>query len=112
MDTIRVQLQTGRQSGGGGGILRYLFFNCSHGSCQLLEIKYNNNMSHMLCTGYFYKGGGGGYPPLKLSSYKDVFKGGSGGLIRPPPPEIFRFFLKSEGKEVEKIKRDGGRVNC
>ena len=35
----------------------------------------------------------------------------------PPPPEIFRFFLKSEGKEVErkrkKMRRDGrGGVNC
>ena len=42
-----------------------------------------------------------------------------GGEFRgstPPPPEIFRFFLKSEGKEVERKrekneKRWGGGVN-
>ena len=31
-------------------------------------------MSHMLCTGYFYKGGGGSPPPLKLFNYKGIFK--------------------------------------
>ena len=40
------------------------------------------------------------------SVFKGVFKGG----FRPPPPKNFHFFLKSEGKEVErkKMKRDGG----
>ena len=38
-------------------------------------------MSDMLCTGYFYKGGG--VSPLKLFNYKGIFKGG--GL---PPLEI------------------------
>ena len=42
---------------------------------------------------------------------KGVFKGGGGsGGLNTPPPEIFRFFLKSEGKEVErkgkKMRRD------
>ena len=50
---------------------------------------------------------------------KSVFKGGFRGF--KPPPEIFRFFLKSEGKEIErkrkKKKRDGmggggGGGNC
>ena len=37
----------------------------------------------------------------------------SGGLPPPPPPPgIFIFFLKSEEKEVERGKRDGGRGNC
>ena len=35
-----------------------------------------------------------------------VFKGGVQGVQTPPPPEIFLFFLKSEGKEIEiKIKK-------
>ena len=40
------------------------------------------------------------------------------GGAQTPPPEIFRFFWKSEGKEVErkrkKMRRDGrgGGVNC
>ena len=39
---------------------------------------------------------------------KDVFKGGGGSN---PPPSIFRFSFKSEGKEVErkrKINKLGG----
>ena len=32
-----------------------------------------------------------------LRSMQGVFKGGSN-----PPPKIFRFFLKGEGKEVER----------
>ena len=41
-----------------------------------------------------------------MHSIKGVFKGGVQGVqTPPPPPEIFRFFLKSEGKEVE---RGGG----
>ena len=60
-------------------------------------------MSHMLCTGYFYKGGGG-YPPLKLSNYKGVFKEGIRGFNPPFPPKKFSDFLKSEGKEVERKK--------
>ena len=63
-------------------------------------------MSHMLCTGYFYKGGGGCPPPLKLSNYKGVFKGGSGALN--PPQKIFQTFVKSEGKEVERKKNKKG----
>ena len=43
----------GRLTGGVGIqphlILRRFFFNCSH---------------MLLCTGYFYMGGGGGWPPL------------------------------------------------
>ena len=35
----------------------------------------------------------------------------SGGLT-PPPPRNFHIFLKSEEKEVERGKRDGGRSNC
>ena len=42
----------------------------------------------------FFKGGGGG---------KGVFKGGFRGF--KPPPEIFRFFLKSEGKEIERKRK-------
>ena len=40
---------------------------------------------------------------------KGVFKGGggSGGSNPPPPPEIFRFFLKSEGKEIERKRKKG-----
>ena len=30
------------------------------------------------------------------------------GRVQTPNPEIFRLFLKSEEKEVEKRKRDGG----
>ena len=35
--------------------------------------------------------------------YKGVFKGGVQG-VQTPPPEIFRFFLKSERKEMERKK--------
>ena len=48
---------------------------------------------------------------IKLSdSSKGVFKGGGFRGFKPPPPEIFRFFLKSEGKEIEskRKKRDVG----
>ena len=46
---------------------------------------------------------------LYLTS-KGVFKGGGGfsGFKPPPPPEIFSFFLKSEGKEIERKKGDVG----
>ena len=37
--------------------------------------------------------------------YKGVFKGGFRGF--KPPPEIFRFFLKSEGKEIERKRKKG-----
>ena len=37
---------------------------------------------------------------------KGVFKGGFRGF-KPPPPEIFRFFLKSEGKEIERKRKKG-----
>ena len=33
-----------------------------------------------------------------------IFKG-VGGSIPPPPPSIFRFSLKSEGKEVKKEEK-------
>ena len=39
---------------------------------------------------------------------KAVFKGGGGSA----PPKNFLIFLKNEGKEVEKMKRDGWGVNC
>ena len=38
------------------------------------------------------------------AAIKGVFKGGGFN----PPPEIFRFFLKSEGKEIEKKEMLGG----
>ena len=37
---------------------------------------------------------------------KGVFKGG-GGFRRFKPAEIFRFFLKSEGKEIERKRKKG-----
>ena len=36
---------------------------------------------------------------------KGVFKGGGAFMGFKPPPEIFRFFLKSEGKEVERKRK-------
>ena len=30
------------------------------------------------------------------------------GMNAPPPPEIFRFFLKSEGKEIERKRKNKG----
>ena len=36
---------------------------------------------------------------------KGVFKGGVQGV--QTPPEIFRFFLKSEGKEIESKRKKG-----
>ena len=43
-----------------------------------------------------------------MNSTKGVFKGGVQGV--QTPPEIFRFFFKSEGKEIEskRKKRDVG----
>ena len=38
---------------------------------------------------------------IHYTLYKGVFKGGS-NAPPPPPPEISDFFLKSEGKEVER----------
>ena len=50
---------------------------------------------------------------------KGVFKGGFRGFRGfKPPPKISDFFLKSEGKEVERKRKKnekgwgGGRVNC
>ena len=40
-------------------------------------------------------------------TFKGVFKGGVQGVQTPPPPEIFRFFLKSEGKEIERKRKKG-----
>ena len=67
-------------------------------SCDAITIIYNvcNHNSHLYAVpkGLFKVWGGGG--------------GGGGrreGSIRgfkPPPPEIFRFFLKNKGKEVER----------
>ena len=37
--------------------------------------------------------------------HKGVFKGGVQGV--QTPPEIFRFFLKSEGKEIERKRKKG-----
>ena len=37
--------------------------------------------------------------------YKGVFKGGGSGGLTPPLPEIFRFFGKCEGKEVEWVEK-------
>ena len=42
---------------------------------------------------------------------KGVFKGG----VQTPPPKKFHFFLKSEGKEVERKKNKKGQgreINC
>ena len=36
---------------------------------------------------------------------KGVFKGGRVQGVQTPPPEIFRFFLKSEGKEIERKRK-------
>ena len=36
---------------------------------------------------------------------KGVFKGGGSGGSNPP--KIFRFFLKSEGKEIERKRKKG-----
>ena len=41
---------------------------------------------------------------IYIVNIKGVFKGG-GGSGGSNPPEIFRFFLKSEGKEIEKKKK-------
>ena len=38
---------------------------------------------------------------------KGVFKGGVQG-VQTPPPKFLDFFLKSEGKEIERKKRDVG----
>ena len=56
---------------------------------------------------------------VRMGRSKGVFKGGGSGGSNPSP-EIFRFFLKSEGKEVERKrekneKRWGGgliQLNC
>ena len=47
---------------------------------------------------------------LTAKPNKGVFKGGVQGVQTPPPPEIFRFILKSEGKEIarKRKKRDVG----
>ena len=42
-----------------------------------------------------------------LVQYKGVFKGGG---VQTPPPEIFRFFLKSEGKDIERKRKKKGML--
>ena len=39
-----------------------------------------------------------------IKTHKGVFKGGFRGF---KPPEIFRFFWKSEGKEIERKRKKG-----
>ena len=47
----------------------------------------------------------------RMGTAKGVFKGGFRGFKPPPPPEIFRFFWKSGGKETERKRwMCGGRV--
>ena len=47
-----MKLQPGCQSGGGGGDFEILIFLIA--DMEVVNyLKYNNNMSHMLCTGYF-----------------------------------------------------------
>ena len=43
---------------------------------------------------------------MRIFQHKGVFKGGVQGV--QTPPEIFRFFLKSEGKEIEEKGMWGG----
>ena len=38
---------------------------------------------------------------------KGVFEGEVQGVQTPPPPEVFRFFLKSEGKEIGRKRKKG-----
>ena len=45
------------------------------------------------------------YSCIVILMYKGVFKGGVQGV--QTPPEIFRFFLKSEGKEIERKRKKG-----
>ena len=42
-----------------------------------------------------------------LYVYKGVFKGGFRGF-KPPPPKFSDFFLKSEGKEIERKRKKKG----
>ena len=47
-------------------------------------------MSHMLCTGYFYKEGGGGFPPpppLNYPTIRAYLRGAIRGFKPPPPPK-------------------------
>ena len=45
---------------------------------------------------------------VKSRTYKGVFKGGgSGGSNPPPPPKFSDFFLKIEGKEIERKRKKG-----
>ena len=46
------------------------------------------------------------FPP-HYTILKGVFKGVGVQGVQPPPPEIFRFFLKSEGKEIERKRKKG-----
>ena len=39
------------------------------------------------------------------SKFKGVFKGGGGSGGSTPPPKFLDFFLKSEGKEVERKRK-------
>ena len=42
---------------------------------------------------------------LYKHNYKGVFKGGGSGGSNPPPPKFSDFFLKSEGKEIERKRK-------
>ena len=41
-----------------------------------------------------------------INGIKGVFKGGGG--FKPPPPKFLDFFLKSEGKEIERKRKKKG----
>ena len=43
-----------------------------------------------------------------IHANKGVFKGGFRGFKPPPPPKFSDFFLKSEGKEIERKRKKKG----
>ena len=52
------------------------------------------------------------YPVTDIQARAYLREGGLGGLNPPPPspPKFSDFLLKSEGKEIEKIKNEKGWV--